>query len=422
MTETSWTIEDSEELYRVTYWGDPYFSINAAGHVTVCPQGDRGGSLDLYELVGSLKQRNLELPLLIRFSDILEDRLERIHSAFARAITRYGYSGSYQGVFPVKCNQQRHVVESLVRFGASHHFGLEAGSKPELLIALATLDTPGALILCNGYKDRDYIETAMLASRMGQRTMIIMEQVDELELALEASERLGIEPWLGIRAKLNVRSEGRWAETVGDGAKFGLTASEIVEAVEKLRAAGRLDCLKLLHFHIGSQISSISTLKGALREAGQLYVELAKLGAPMGYLDVGGGLAVDYDGSRTTSPSSKNYSIQNYANDVVAAIKDACAPHGIKEPILVSESGRALASHMTVLVFDVLGVSEVPQVEASAPSDEDHLVVKNLFETLNTLNDENLQECWHDARQFKKEAVSLFSLGYLSLVQRAKAD
>lgn len=421
-SQADWSIEDSEELYRIQYWGDPYFSINSAGNITVSPQGDRGGALDLHELVKSLKHRNLELPILIRFSDILEDRLDRLNSAFSRAITRYGYSGSYQGVFPVKCNQQRHVVESLVKYGANHLFGLEAGSKPELLIALATLDTKGALILCNGYKDRDYVETALLASKMSQQTVLIMEQAEELDMALEASERLGIKPWLGVRAKLNVRSEGHWAKTVGDGAKFGLTLSEIAEAVEKLREAGQLDSLKLLHFHIGSQISSISTIKEALREACQLYVELVKLGAPMGYLDVGGGLAVDYDGSKANVPSSKNYNMQNYANDVVAAVKDACRSRDVPEPILVSESGRALASHMTVLVFDVLGVSEASRMEPKAPSEDDHLIVRNLFETLDHISAENLQESWHDAKQFKEEAISLFGHGYLSLVQRAKAE
>lgn len=418
----AWTIEDSEELYRIEYWGDPYFSINAAGHVTVSPQGDRGGALDLYDLITSLKQRNLELPLLIRFSDILEDRLERLTSAFSRAITRYSYSSHYQGVFPVKCNQQRHVVESLVKYGSNHQFGLEAGSKPELLIALATLNSPGALILCNGYKDADYIETALLASRMSQQTMIILEQAEELDLALEASRKLGIRPWLGVRSKLNIRSSGHWAKTVGDGAKFGLTVPEIVECVEKLREAGMLDCLRLLHFHIGSQISSISTIKEALREACQVYVELVKMGAPMGYLDVGGGLAVDYDGSKSNSQASKNYNIQNYANDVVAAVKDACSTHDIPQPVLISESGRALASHMTVLVFDVLGVSEVTRTEPKAPADDDHIIVKNLFETLDLITPDNLQETWHDARQFKKEAVSLFGHGYLSLAQRAKAE
>lgn len=420
--EISWTIEDSEELYRIEYWGDPYFSINAAGHVTVSPQGDRGGALDLFDLVTSLKQRNLELPLLIRFSDILEDRLERLTSAFSRAITRYGYSGHYQGVFPVKCNQQRHVVESLVRYGSRHLFGLEAGSKPELLIALATLNSPGALLLCNGYKDADYIETALLASRMGQQTVIILEQAEELDLAIEASRKLGIKPWLGVRSKLNIRSQGHWAETVGDGAKFGLTVPEIIECVETLREANMLDSLRLLHFHIGSQISSISTIKEALREACQIYVELHKLGATMGYLDVGGGLAVDYDGSRTNTYASKNYNIQNYANDVVAAVKDACVAHQVPQPVLISESGRALASHMTVLLFDVLGVSEVTRTQPKAPSDDDHIIVKNLFETLDSMTPENLQETWHDAKQFKREAISLFGHGYLSLTQRAKAE
>lgn len=421
-TDDAWTIEDSEELYRIDYWGDPYFSINAAGHVTVSPLGDRGGALDLYDLITSLKQRNLELPLLIRFSDILADRLERLTSAFSRAITRYSYSGHYQGVFPVKCNQQRHVVESLVKYGSSHQFGLEAGSKPELLIALATLDSPGALILCNGYKDADYIETALLASRMNQQTMIILEQAEELDLAIAASKKFGIRPWLGIRSKLNIRSSGHWAKTVGDGAKFGLTVPEIIECVEKLRDAGMLDCLRLLHFHIGSQISSISTIKEALREAGHIYVELVQLGAKMGFLDVGGGLAVDYDGSKSNAPASKNYNIQNYANDVVATIKDACVAADIPQPVLISESGRALASHMTVLVFDVLGVSEVTRTEPKAPSEDDHMIVKNLFETLDHITLENLQESWYDAKQFKKEAVSLFGHGYLSLSQRAKAE
>lgn len=426
LTETrqddAWTIEDSEELYRIDYWGDPYFSINAAGHVTVSPQGDRGGALDLFELVTSLKERNLELPLLIRFSDILEDRLERLTSAFSRAITRYSYSGQYQGVFPVKCNQQRHVVESLVKYGVDKQFGLESGSKPELLIALATLNSPGALILCNGYKDADYVETALLASRMSQQTIIILEQAEELDTVLEASKKLGIKPWLGIRSKLNIRSQGHWASTVGDGAKFGLTVPEIIECVEKLQAVGMLDCLRLLHFHIGSQISSISTIKEALREACQIYVELVKLGAPMGYLDVGGGLAVDYDGSKSNTHASKNYNIQNYANDVVAAVKDACTTHNVVQPTLISESGRALASHMTVLIFDVLGVSEVTRTEPKAPAEDDHMIVQNLFETLDLITADNLQETWHDAKQFKREAVSLFGHGYLSLRQRAKAE
>jgi arginine decarboxylase len=301
-----WKIEDSEDLYRIEGWGRPYFSINAAGHVTVSPKGERGGSLDLFELVNALKQRNLGLPMLIRFSDILEDRIERLNACFAKAIARYNYPGVYRGVFPVKCNQQRHLIEDLVRFGKPHQFGLEAGSKPELMIALALLDTPGALLICNGYKDQEYIETAMLAQRLGQTPIIVLEQIEEVDLAIATSRQLGIKPILGVRAKLSTQGMGRWGTSTGDRAKFGLTIPEIMEAVEKLGAADLLGSLQLLHFHIGSQISAINVIKDAIQEASRIYVELAMLGADMKYLDVGGGLGVDYDGSQTNFYTSKN--------------------------------------------------------------------------------------------------------------------
>ncbi|MER3435087.1 MAG: arginine decarboxylase [Leptolyngbya sp. ERB_1_1] len=418
----NWTIEESEELYRIQGWGDPYFSINAAGHVTVSPKGNRGGSLDLFELVKALKQRNLGLPLLIRFSDILEDRIERINSAFAKAIARYSYPGVYRGVFPVKCNQQRHLVEDLVRFGQPHQFGLEAGSKPELMIALASLKTPGALLICNGYKDREYIETAMLARRLGQTPIIVLEQIEEVELAIEASQKLGIKPILGVRAKLSARGIGRWGTSAGDRAKFGLTVPEIINTVNQLKAADMLDCLQLLHFHIGSQISAISVLKGAVREASQIYIELSRLGANMQYFDVGGGLGVDYDGSQTNFHASKNYSTQNYANDVVAAVRDACAIANLPVPTLISESGRAIASHQSVLVFDILGTSDVIAETPEPPQDEEHLIVRNLYETYTSINAENFLEMYHDATQFKEEAVNLFGFGYLSLTERARAE
>lgn len=421
-TRERWTIEASEELYRISHWGDPYFSINTEGHVTVSPQGDRGGSLDLYELVGALEQRNLNLPILIRFDDILEDRIDRLQSAFARAITRYGYTGNYQGVFPVKCNQQRHLIESIVRFGSRHCFGLEAGSKPELMIALAMLETPGALLVCNGYKDREYIEKALLSQRLGHKVLIVLEQAEELDVVLEVSESLGIMPQLGLRAKLHIRSTGHWGESVGERAKFGLTVPEIMDAINKLKAADKIESLRLLHYHVGSQISSISVVKDALREAGRLYVELVSAGAPMGYIDVGGGLAVDYDGSKTNFFASKNYSTQNYANDVVAAIKDACSTREVPMPTIVSESGRALASHQSVLVFDVLGASEVPNDDPVPPLEDDHQVLHNMYETLQALGPRNFQETYHDAQQFKKESVSLFNFGYLSLEQRARAE
>lgn len=422
LPKKSWTIEDSEKLYRIQGWGEPYFSINAAGHVTVSPKGDRGGSLDLCELVESLKQRNLALPLLIRFSDILEDRIERLNSCFARAIARYNYKNVYRGVFPVKCNQHRQLVQDLVRFGKPHHFGLEAGSKPELMIALATLKTPGALLICNGYKDRQYIETAILAQRLGQTSVIVLEQIEEVQLAIAASKELGIKPILGVRAKLSTTGVGRWGGSTGDRAKFGLTIPEIVRAVEELKKAGMLDCLQLLHFHIGSQISSISVIKDAIREASHIYVELAKLGANMNYLDVGGGLGVDYDGSKTNFHASKNYNMQNYANDVVAGVKDACDERKIPVPIIISESGRAIASHQSVLIFDVLGTSEVLR-EVPEPVDENaHQIPRNLYEIYQSISPENYQEVYHDAIQFKQEAISLFNLGYLGIAERAKTE
>ncbi len=421
-SKSRWTIEDSEELYRINGWGEPYFSINAAGHVTVSPQGDRGGSLDLYELVNALKQRNLGLPLLIRFSDILEDRIERLNACFAKAIARYNYGGVYRGVFPTKCNQQRHLIEDLVRFGKPHQFGLEAGSKPELMIALATLDTPGSLLICNGYKDREYIETAALAQRLGHTPIIVIEQIEEVDLAIEAARKIGIKPILGVRAKLSAKGTGRWGTSAGDRAKFGLTVPEIIRAVEQLRAADMLDCLQLLHYHIGSQISAITVIKEAIREASQIYVELARLGANMNYLDVGGGLSVDYDGSKTNFYASKNYSMQNYANDVVAEVKEACEERKLPMPTLVSESGRAIASHQSVLVFDVLGTSDVLPDVPEPPDDKDPLVIRNLYETYQSINVENYQEAYHDATQFKEEAVSIFGFGYLSLTDRARAE
>lgn len=417
-----WKIENSEDLYRIEGWGRPYFSINAAGHVTVSPKGERGGSLDLFELVNALQQRNLGLPMLIRFSDILEDRIERLNACFAKAIARYNYPGVYRGVFPVKCNQQRHLIEDLVRFGKPHQFGLEAGSKPELMIALALLDTPGALLICNGYKDQEYIETAMLAQRLGQTPIIVLEQIEEVDLAIAASRQLGIKPILGVRAKLSTQGMGRWGTSTGDRAKFGLTIPEIMEAVEKLGAADLLGSLQLLHFHIGSQISAINVIKDAIQEASRIYVELAMLGADMKYLDVGGGLGVDYDGSQTNFYTSKNYNMQNYANDIVAELKDTCDEREITVPTLVSESGRAISSHQSVLIFDVLSTSDVPLDPPDPPQDGESPIIKYLWETYQSINKENYQEFYHDAAQFKEEAISRFNLGILRLNERAKAE
>jgi arginine decarboxylase len=427
---TGWNVQDSAELYGVNRWGEPYFSINARGHISVQPQGERGGSLDLIDLVQGMEERNLSLPLLLRFDDILQDRLERLHTAFERAIANYNYEGRYQGVFPVKCNQQRHVVEELMSCGKHWHFGLEAGSKAELLIALSLIDDPEALLICNGYKDQRYIETAILARRLGHQPVVVVEQHDEIERIIHASRELGASPLIGIRAKLSSRSTGRWGSSVGEKAKFGLAIPDVLNTVEALRDAGLLDDLRLLHFHIGSQINDIGVLKDALQEAGQIYVELTRLGAPMGYLDVGGGLGVDYDGSRTATAASTNYSLQNYANDVVATVQECCESEDVAVPTLVSESGRAIASHFSVLVFNVLGCSSMPCGIPDAEQEEP-LTVRNLRKCLESIlsseSDElvglsDLQEAWNDAIKFKEDALDAFRLGYLSLPERAVAE
>ncbi len=426
----AWSIQDSAELYGLERWGNPYFSINLRGHVSVQPRGERGGSLDLMQLVEGLQGRNLNLPLLIRFDDILEDRLESLHAAFERAITQYGYSGRYQGVFPVKCNQQRHVVEELVSCGKRWHFGLEAGSKAELLIALSLIDDPEALLICNGYKDRRYIETAILARRLGRRPVVVIEQADEVPRIIEASRDLGAAPLIGIRARLASRSTGRWGSSVGDKAKFGLPVPEILSTVEALHEADLLSELRLLHFHVGSQINDIAVVKDALQEASRIYVELHNLGAPMGYLDVGGGLGIDYDGSRTATAASTNYSLQNYANDVVATVKEGCESRNVPVPTLVSESGRAIASHFSVLVFNVLGCGGLQQPTPRLEQDEP-LIVRNLRETLQGIEGlatdasaepSRLQEAWNDALKFKEDALAAFRLGYLSLKERSMAE
>ena len=424
LVKEPWTIEDSEKLYRIQGWGEPYFSINTAGNITVSPKGDRGASLDLHELVESLRLRNIQLPLLIRFSDILEDRIELLNASFSRAIARYNYQGKYRGVFPVKCNQHRHLVEDLVRFGKPYQFGLEAGSKPELMIALALLDSPGSLLICNGYKDREYIETALLAQKIGQQVIVVLEQIEEVAVVIEVAQKLKIKPVVGVRAKLSAKGIGRWGESSGDRAKFGLTIPEILQTVDQLRAADLLSSLQLLHFHIGSQISSINVIKDAIREASKIYVGLAELGASMQYIDVGGGLGVDYDGSKTNFHASTNYTLQNYANDLVAEVKDACTEAGFPVPTLISESGRAIASHQSVLIFDVLSVSNVPQSRNSeiAVSETEHITLRSLWETYESINPDNYQEMFHDATQSKEDATNRFTLGYLSLTERAKAE
>ena len=420
-----WTVEQSAKLYNVAGWGEPYFAINQQGNVIVTPQGVGRQPIELLDIITSVTEQGISLPLLIRFPEIMADRLARLYDSMERAIARYDYQGSYRGVFPIKCNHNCQLVEALVDYGKPYQFGLEAGSKAELAIALACLSTEQTqqpLLICNGYKDRTYIETALLAARVGHQPIIIIEQPQELELLITIAQELKIEPVIGVRAKLSSKGVGRWANSTGDRAKFGLTVAEIIQVIRRLSQTGQLSWLQLLHFHIGSQISAIGAIKNAIREASQIYVQLVQLGAKMQYLNVGGGLAVDYDGSKTNAPASKNYNMQNYANDIVAQVKDACDRLEVAHPILISESGRAIVAHQSVLVFDVLGQSQVPTIGLSVPAANAPLVIKNFWEAYQGIEPGNLQESYHDAVQFKQEALSLFNLGYLTLVERVQAE
>jgi arginine decarboxylase len=423
-----WTIENSINLYQIDDWGEPYFSINADGHVVVFPRGNKDDYLDLFDLVKSLQKKNINLPLLIRFPEILADRLARLNNCFKNAISHYNYSNHYQGVYPIKCHQNRQIIESIVRHGKPYQFGLEAGSKPELMIALASIDPHSSvsdnssIIVCNGYKDVIYIRTALLAVRLGYKLVIVIEQLKELYLTIQMSEQLAIEASLGIRVKLSTKGTGRWGNSTGDRAKFGLDIPQILTAIQYLKQKNILFYLQFLHFHIGSQISSISVIKDAMREASQIYVQLAKINPNMKYLDVGGGLGVDYEGSKTNSYASKNYSMQNYANDIVAEIKEACEEAGVAAPVLISESGRAITAHHSVVVFDILHTNDVSNIVPPPREEEENLIIRNLWETYKSINPRNYQEMYHDAIQFKEEAISLFTFGYLNLIERAKAE
>jgi arginine decarboxylase len=419
----AWTVKDSLELYNVNGWGRGFFSINDAGHVEVTPAGANSAKIDLKELVDDLRSRGLNLPLLIRFSDILRTRVQQLCGAFQQAIAENDYRGIYRGVYPIKVNQQRHVVEELVEYGRPYNLGIEAGSKPELLVALALHDNPEALILCNGYKDRAFIETALLAQKLGRRVIITMDRIGELPTILTAARELDIRPTIGIRARLVTRGAGKWVESTGDRSKFGLTTAEMVSAVELLRTEGMLDCLQLLHFHIGSQITNIRAVKDALREASRIFVELHGLGANMRYLDCGGGLGVDYDGSQTNFHSSVNYTLEEYAADIVSQIAEACNARGVPHPDIVTESGRALVAHHSVLIFNVLGTNEIlaGQIPESLDKDE-HPVIKQLYETYAGVSRKNFQEAYHDALQVKEEAITAFNLGYLDLKARARVE
>ncbi len=418
----SWTTVDSSELYEIERWGKGYFSVGENGHVLVHPTKERDRSIDLKQLVDRLQMRGINLPILVRLSDILKHRLGDIHDAFQSAITQHAYTGRYICVYPIKVNQQRQVVEEVIEFGRPYNFGIEAGSKPELMAvaALASNDTP---IICNGFKDAEFIEMAMLAQKIGRNIIPVVEKYTELGLILEYAEKVGVRPQIGMRVKLATRGSGRWQSSGGYRSKFGLTVTEILRGLEELKARGMEDCFKLLHFHLGSQIPNIRIVKGALVEAARIYTELYKAGAGLEYMDVGGGLGVDYDGSQTNFESSMNYTLQEYANDVVYHIQTICDEAQVPHPTIVSESGRAVAAYHSLLVFNVLGVSEFGEEQTPLePSDDLEQPVIDLIETLHNLTARNAVESYHDAQAALDMAMNLFAAGYLSLEQRAHCE
>jgi arginine decarboxylase len=418
-----WNVGDSAEVYGVKYWGNSYFSINDAGNVQSHPNGADGAKIDLKELVDEVARRGIGLPLLIRFSDVLKSRIVELNETFKRAIAEYGYKGDYKGVYPIKVNQHRFVVEEIVQFGRPYHYGLEAGSKPELLAVMAMLDDEEALIVCNGYKDEEYIETALMASKLGRTVLIVVEKYSELSLIAEVAKKVGVRPRIGIRVKLAAKGSGRWEASGGDRSKFGLSTREVVEAISFLRANDLLSCFELVHFHLGSQISAIRAVKNALREAGRFYVEICRLGAPLKYFDAGGGLGVDYDGSQTNFASSMNYTTQEYANDIVFSLQEICDAGGVPHPTIVTESGRAVVAHHSMLVVDILGVGEFDVGKAPEQVGNDaSRVVQNLFETFREVSRKNVLESYHDALEYKEEALQLFNLGNLSLSERVVAE
>lgn len=419
-----WKIEDSAELYNIKGWGRQYFTINERGHVAVNPK-EGYASVDLKEVMDELQLRDITAPVLLRFPDILDNRVEKISNCFKRAAQEYNYKAQNFIVYPIKVNQMRQVVEEIVSHGKKFNIGLEAGSKPELHAVLATNIADDALIICNGYKDATYIELALLAQKMGRRIYLVVEKMNELKLISDISRRIKIRPNIGIRIKLSSTGAGKWEDSGGDSSKFGLNSSELLEALDYLERRDIKDCLKLIHFHIGSQITKIRFIKNALREAMQFYVQLSKSGFDIDFVDIGGGLGVDYDGTRNSaSESSMNYAIQEYANDAVYSLVDACEKNDIKHPNIITESGRSLTAHHSVLVFEVLETTTLPQWKDNEEiSDNEHELVRELYDIWDKLSPQpRLFESWHDALQIREEALDLFSLGLIDLRTRAMVE
>ena len=416
-------IEDSEELYNITGWGTSYFGINDKGHVVVTPRRD-GVTVDLKELVDELQLRDVASPMLIRFPDILDNRIEKMSSCFKQAAEEYGYKAENFIIYPIKVNQMRPVVEEIISHGKKFNLGLEAGSKPELHAVIAVNTDSDSLIVCNGYKDESYIELALLAQKMGKRIFLVVEKMNELKLIAKMAKQLNVQPNIGIRIKLASSGSGKWEESGGDASKFGLTSSELLEALDFLESKGMKDCLKLIHFHIGSQVTKIRRIKTALREASQFYVQLHSMGFNVEFVDIGGGLGVDYDGTRSSnSEGSVNYSIQEYVNDSISTLVDVSDKNGIPHPNIITESGRALTAHHSVLIFEVLETATLPEwddEEEIAP--DAHELVQELYGIWDSLNQNKMLEAWHDAQQIREEALDLFSHGIVDLKTRAQIE
>ena len=418
-----WTIEDSRRLYNIEGWGLGYFDVNAEGHVVVRPdKGHPERELDLFELAKDLEQQGVGMPLLLRFSEILRSRIESLSQKFTAAIDEFGYEGRYTTVYPIKVNQQRHVVEEIVQFGTAHGVGLECGSKPELQAVLALRETTDHIIVCNGYKDSEFMRLALMGQKLGHQVFIVLEQLSELDVLLDAAAEIGVQPMAGVRIKLASEGFGRWAKSGGEKSKFGLSANELVKLIDRLSSMGRLDILRLIHFHLGSQITDIRYIKAGLQEVTRFYAELRGLGVNITHVDVGGGLGVDYDGTCTTVISSVNYTLQEYANDVVYTIGEACREQGLPMPHIISESGRALTAHHALLLVKVIDVETQAPVTPPTPTEDDHLVLHELREGYDTISNKSVREVYHDATFAKERAHELFKSGVLSLRGRAMAD
>ncbi len=423
-TNGDWSTAQSAELYGIEQWGRGYFSINKQGEATVRLKGRKGPrEVSLYEIIRGLGDRGTDLPVLLRFRDLLHSRIAELNETFAQSMKDLGYKGRYRGVYPIKVNQQRQVIEEIAEFGRRFHYGLEAGSKPELIAALAYLHDPEAYLICNGYKDVEFIDLALHAQKMGVRIMIVLEMPGELPLVIERAERLGVRPNLGIRVRLASKGAGHWQESGGDKSVFGLNAAQIIDAVDQMKEAGYLGCLRMLHYHQGSQIPNIRTIREAATEAARIYVDLVREGAPMGVLDIGGGLAVDYDGSNSNFHASCNYSIHEYCTDVIEVVMQACEAAGVPHPDIISESGRAVVAYYSVLVFNILDVAEFQRDDAIPPvPDKPSDALRNLLEVNSQLRTKNLLECYNDAVYYRDLVRSLHVHGNVTLRERGVAE